>query len=139
MAAKKKETQKETLKGIPMSIYVDAMYGPCRVASAPPGSGSLTLFGRLKEVTLVGVGVDGKPIDPVFDATPERPAVEIRKRGNSISVVPVDQPKGMVGPMMGGAYVGGSDSRITQAFGFYGAVALHDRFETQETYDALSR
>lgn len=50
-----------------------------------------------------------------------------------------------IGPMFGGCYVATSDSRFGQAVErllghrYSGAVALHDRFETQEDYDALSR
>lgn len=45
-----------------------------------------------------------------------------------------------VGPMMGGCYVATSDSRFTEKVEeivggrFYGAVALHDRYETTEQY-----
>lgn len=42
--------------------------------------------------------------------------------------------------MMGGNYAGTSDSRFSNMLdGFYGAVAIHDRYETQEEYEALSR
>jgi hypothetical protein len=50
-----------------------------------------------------------------------------------------------IGPMMGGSYVGTSDSRFREAVekllghGFYGAVPFHDRFETPAQYEALSR
>ena len=51
----------------------------------------------------------------------------------------------MVGPMMGGNYAASPDTRfyelIRLATGrdFYGAVAIHDRYETPEQYDLLSR
>jgi hypothetical protein len=53
----------------------------------------------------------------------------------------------LIGPMFGGCYIATSDSRfgqkVTELLGsgrhFYGAVALHDRYETQADYDALSR
>lgn len=41
----------------------------------------------------------------------------------------------MIGGMKGGAYACSSDSR----FPFSNAIRLHDRYETQEMYDALSR
>ena len=50
-----------------------------------------------------------------------------------------------VGPMAGGAFIHTSDSRfgelVEKLIGgrFYGAVALHDRFESTEDYDRLSR
>ena len=40
------------------------------------------------------------------------------------------RPDGLVGPSMGGNYAATSDSRFGRAVGFYGAVAIHDRFET---------
>lgn len=49
-----------------------------------------------------------------------------------------------VGPMMGGCYVSTSDSRFSRAVEdllghrFYGAVPLHDRFETADEYRVLS-
>lgn len=53
--------------------------------------------------------------------------------------------RGAVGPMMGGCYVGTSDSRLGEAIceitgqSFAsGMVPLHDRFETPEQYRALS-
>ena len=42
----------------------------------------------------------------------------------------------MVGPMFGGSYAGCSDSRFDP--GFYGAVPIHDRFETAEQARLLS-
>ena len=51
----------------------------------------------------------------------------------------------LVGPMFGGNYAASSDARFNwlcrEKLGrrFYGAVAVHDRFETPEMYEALSR
>lgn len=50
------------------------------------------------------------------------------------------KPVHMIGPMMGGCYVGTSDSRfvdkVHELTGSYGAIVpLHDRFETQAEYD----
>ena len=42
--------------------------------------------------------------------------------------------------MMGGNYGATSDSRFSRMIGdMYGAVAIHDRYETPEEYDMLSR
>lgn len=46
---------------------------------------------------------------------------------------PVNQPKGVLGPMAGGNLAYSSDSRCKHVY------HIHDRFETQEQYDALSR
>jgi len=62
---------------------------------------------------------------------------------NTAKVVPLKEPANQVGPMMGGCYVSTSDSRFSEAVkaltGSYASVApLHDRYETQAQYDALS-
>lgn len=44
-----------------------------------------------------------------------------------------------VGPMSGGNFASSSDGRFSGAIGFYGAVAIHDRYESQELNDMLSR
>jgi hypothetical protein len=50
-----------------------------------------------------------------------------------------------VGPMSGGAFIHTSDSRFGELIEkltgarFYGAVALHDRYESTEDYERLSR
>ncbi len=45
--------------------------------------------------------------------------------------------KGCVGWMSGGAYAGSCDGRFSRMVGIYGAVAVHDRTETQEQYDTM--
>ena len=63
----------------------------------------------------------------------------------SIHLVPIKEtPKGHVGYMMGGCYVATSDSRFNEmvekilGHSWYGAIALHDRTESQEMYDLMS-
>ena len=65
----------------------------------------------------------------------------------SLHLVPCHPPKGgkAVGPMMGGSYAGSSDSRWSRMCmeanhgePFYGAVAVHDRYESIEEHKALS-
>lgn len=57
----------------------------------------------------------------------------------------IPSPRNHVGYMAGGSYAGTSDSRFTRhvemALGqsFYGALAVHDRHESQGDYDSLSR
>ena len=46
---------------------------------------------------------------------------------------PLMQPVGLVGPMSGGNLAYSSDSRCKRVY------HIHDRFETQQVYDALSR
>ncbi len=86
---------------------------------------------------LTVTNVDG-PSEPTVDA-PE--ALLLSGPHGTKHVVPLTghETDGMVGPMMGGNYAASHDSRWSEAVGFYGAVAIHDRWETQEQYDQLSR
>ncbi len=91
--------------------------------------------------------------DGPFEPADHRPAVLIvpNKYGDPIAVPAVlddaghwvpARPEGTVGPMMGGCYIATSDSRfkrLSAMLGLYGAVPLHDRFETPAQYEALSR
>lgn len=78
------------------------------------------------------------------------------ERGNLpgiVIAVPVKRPEDMIGPMASGAYLASNDSRFSRAIEdvlnqgksvldeharFYGALPLHDRWETVEQYRALS-
>ena len=79
-------------------------------------------------------------VDVIVTAvTPDALAAELSRNpfGNPI-LVPVDQPGG-AGPMMGGTYAATSDSRFGKATGVYGAIPIHDRFESWELYERMSR
>jgi hypothetical protein len=74
------------------------------------------------------------------------PVVQIVENAHgTIRAVPFPQHAGgLVGPMMGGSYIASPDSRFGAVCrrrqpNFYGAVALHDRYETKAEYEALSR
>ena len=92
--------------------------------------------------TVTVVGIEGAEI---FEANEDRPAVKLVFRTicgrRIVHAEPVDPvPEGHVGWMMGGNYIATSDSRFSKAIGgFYGAIPLHDRSETYEQYDQLSR
>ena len=81
-----------------------------------------------------------------LDIDPKDPPdnlVKIVKRkfcGETIyHIEPYAEPTG-VGWMMGGNYAATADSRFSKMVGgMYGAVAIHDRQESQEMYDLLSR
>ena len=66
----------------------------------------------------------------------------ITHMGNPI-IVPLHKPENMMGPAMGGNYATG-DSRFMEIIkkvtgvSFYGAVPIHDRFETWEMYNSMS-
>ena len=83
-----------------------------------------------------------------LDIEDDNPALYELVEGNlpgTIKCVPVVKPSGKVGPMMSGCFVYASDNRFNElcaevlGHGNYAAVPVHDRFETQEEYDALSR
>ena len=103
------------MKGLICELYKSA-YGD----SSNDGISS-----RCKAVTLILDGCE------VFEANEERPAVKLVKRqmffGEYVHAEPVEQPKGMNGPMFGGCYIKG-DSRFPNAY----PIPLHDRFEVWE-------
>lgn len=140
------------MKGLRLSVYRENRLGDCT-------NGGVSA--RCDELTLVGTtDHDGnlKPLpegSQVFEATEEAPAVAlcVILGVRSVHLRPVEQPEGMAGPMMGGNYAATSDSRFSRAveaamvdatgdasrFRFYGAVAVHDRFDTWADYERLGR
>lgn len=79
---------------------------------------------------------------PVDENNPPKNLCKLVKRhlfGRDVyHVEPFERPDG-VGWMMGGNYCATSDSRFDRAVGgMYGAVAIHDRQESQELYNLLS-
>lgn len=104
--------------GLPVYIYHGKL-GEC-------SNGGLS--SRVDELTLTNV-------EGPFEPTPERPAAILVQRNGHLHVEPEGpRPEGCVGPMMGGCYVATPDTRFFRAVGFYGAVPLHDRYETTEQY-----
>ncbi|QDG63684.1 hypothetical protein [Pseudarthrobacter sp. NIBRBAC000502771] len=108
-------------KGITALVYRDAL---------GTDFSNRGISARVMEVTVIGEG-----IDPVFEATEERPAVRLVKnehfhRESVIHAEPV-APEGESAPwyMFGGTFIFSSDSRFRRAAGHYGAVPLHDRRE----------
>jgi len=79
----------------------------------------------------------------IFDITPKTvlrsPLVVIKKRGDYVYAEPLDAPdSNNVGWMMGGSFIYSSDSRFRDYFNGY-PIPLHDRQETQEEYEMMSR
>lgn len=72
----------------------------------------------------------------VFAPAADRPAVKLVRRAIAgkpyIHAEPIKQPVGVVGPMFGGNYI---ECREVAPY----PIPMHDRFETQAQYDALSR
>lgn len=92
------------------------------------------LSSQVSNVTLLGCGGHRKP-------SSEYPAVKLVRRiifgAEYLHAEPVDRPANAVGPMFGGAFIYSSDSRFNAVNPY--PIPLHDRFETQEEYDLLSR
>lgn len=121
--------------GLIVSILEDKRLGNCSNGGVSSEKNEMTL-----------VNVDGP-----FKPTDDRPAALLvpgHMPGIAHVVVAEERddeyvpmrPDDAVGPMMGGAYVASSDGRFGQAVEeitgarFYGAVPLHDRFETVGQY-----
>ena len=106
------------------------------------GLGDCTNGGESAEVESVCVVNVGGPFNP----GPDRPAFELVQgpggQGHAI-LRPVKSREG-IGPMFGGNFGYSSDSRFSEAIQeltgsrHYGAVHIHDRYETPEQYRALS-
>lgn len=86
--------------------------------------------------------------DGFLDIPEDHPQLVQFEKGprDTVHMVPyIPCPKDLCGYMAGGCFVYSSDARFTQqmkrvtGIEFYGAVALHDRCETWEQYEALSR
>lgn len=85
--------------------------------------------------------------DGFIDVDADDPALFVLRRGfrGTVYLEPNVKPQGKIGGMMGGSYAGTSDSRFSEmcealtGHSWHGAVAVHDRFETQREYDILSR
>lgn len=75
--------------------------------------------------------VTGPGVPEIFEASDERPAVEIGKVEYNGETTYHLRPAGEPGTryMAGGAFVSTSDSRFRKLFPFYGAIPLHDRYE----------
>lgn len=116
--------------GMTLSVYRDHL-GDCT-------NGGLSS----KATRICVINVDG-PFVPSADMPAFR-LVEGAFKGQVV-LVPVDQPEGLIGPMFGGNMAYTSDSRFSAKVrkltdsNFYGAVPIHDRFETQAEYDILCR
>lgn len=123
----KLEENELILKGLIVYVYRNSMQD-CT------GGGVSSIF---NEFVLTGPG-----IPEITEPRDGMPALELqsKKSGKDIYfyVTPIPRKeKGKIGPMMGGNLVSTSDSRFRSIFG--AALPIHDRYETQEVYDALSR
>lgn len=122
------------MKGLHLSVYKHGKWD----------STNGGVSGKVDTITVVNLGADSA----IFDADEKAPAFRLEKNAyNTLRLVPVNEPgrSKVIGPMFGGNYAATSDGRFSAAcekllgHSFYGAVPIHDRFETQEDYDALRR
>lgn len=125
------EDKKNTRKGLLCSIFEDKRIGNC-------SNGGISE--THKEVLVVMEEKEAQ----VFDEKPERPTVKIVKRKlfggeEYIHAEPIEgTKKGHIGFMAGGTFIYSCDSRFSNLVSPY-PVPLHDRQETPEQYDQLSR
>tara|TARA_R110001606_G_scaffold354174_1_gene504850 strand:+ start:252 stop:578 length:327 start_codon:yes stop_codon:yes gene_type:complete len=86
--------------------------------------------------TLITVTNVNGPFEPSEDA----PAGKLVQHAGNWIIVPDDDYTEELGPQLpGGTYATTTDSRWSNKVGFYGATPIHDRRETWEDYEALSR
>lgn len=87
-----------------------------------------------------------------FEPTDAAPAARLtRGPGGDLILVPeltVVEPSpdddekygpALIGPMFGGTFATSSDSRFREASGTRAALPVHDRYETPEQYEGMSR
>lgn len=113
------------MKGLICSVFRDASHGDC-------SNNGIT--NRYTRVILVGPG-----IPEIFEPSDDMPALRFIPRegwGGYYATTLVDQ-EDSVGPnaMFGGNFIYSSDSRFPSKQ----PIPVHDRFETWEMYNRLSR
>lgn len=120
------------MKALPVSVYRDARRGDYDCTNNGVSS-------RFRE--LLVICPDGF-IDVDENNPPENLCKVVKRHlfGRDVyHVEPVARPKG-AGWMMGGNYAATSDSRFHALCGdLYAAIPVHDRQESWEEYDILSR
>ena len=100
------------------------------------------LSDRFDTAFLFGPDIEPGQIDP--RQIDQAVRAVYRERLGLVHLEPVVRPEGAVGPMFGGCYADGdsrlSDEirRVTGGMWFYGAVAVHDRFEGVAQYASHS-
>lgn len=141
--------------GLIIEVFSNEKYRQCADASGGRHTPGALDGVSARHDTLTVVNVSGP-----FTPNDDRPAVALMwgHLPGTLRLVPVvncaadgDEPEWQmfapadkVGPMFGGNYGSTSDGRFADAceeilgHRFYGAVAIHDRYETREQYAALS-
>ena len=114
------------MKGLLCTVLRNAQYGDGTNGGVSSTHASFILCG------------DGIP--ELFEATDDTPALILVRRtiaGEEYLHAQPLRPEGdrTIGPMFGGNFVTTSDSRFPQRY----PIPVHDRFETPEDYERLSR
>lgn len=116
------------MKALPVSVFKNGKY-------------DCTNGGISSRYTSLFVVCDDGYIDIDENNMPENLCKVVKRHlfGRDVyHIEPYGKPKG-VGWMMGGNFAHTSDSRFDKMVGgMYGAIAIHDRQESQELYDLLS-
>lgn len=112
-------------KGLLVYVYRNAEFGGCT-------NGGVT--DKFTKLTLVGDGVEGP-----FEVDDGEPYLELVRNAYRVHAEPRNfgDVSGLVGPMFGGNFVYSSDSRFRKVCP--APIPVHDRYETQEQNDVLSR
>lgn len=92
---------------------------------------------KLDQMVLVGPGIEGP-----FEVKDDEPYLELQRKnvnGEYLYAVPrnVGDKRSLVGPMFGGNFVYSSDSRFRKVCAY--PLPVHDRWETQQCYESMSR
>jgi hypothetical protein len=136
----------EQRKGMLLSVYRNAELGDCTNGGITSRCGKVVVT-TVREGWIRGEG-ESRPLPPdmqVFTPTEQAPEVELVIRDNGcvrwLNLEPAaDGPADQTPYMAGGNYAGTTDSRWNKLVGSHGSlVSVHDRTETWDQYDALSR
>ena len=122
-------------RGLNCDIFKNSLYRNC-------ANGGLSE--RVRTVTLVVEPNVAEGLSLPFEPDEDAPAVKIVERffGHEryVHAEPINPPpKGMVGWCMGGTYIHTSDSRWRKITGVDYPIALHDRCDTPEDFEMLTR
>ena len=117
------------MKALPINVYRTERLGDCT------NGGISSRFNQLLLICDDG----WKEVD---EKNPPENLVKLVRRDMLGEVIyhiePYKEPV-QCGWMFGGNYAASSDSRFAKMTGIYGAIAIHDRQESQELSDILSR
>ena len=123
-----------TCIGFIASILEDKQIGNCSNGGISQYHNQVTIVSDVDECQIF----DTYPVDELC-----RPIVVIKKRiiggEEYVYAEPIDNPdKGNIGWMAGGTFIYSCDSRFSRHFSKY-PIPLHDRQETREDFEVLSR